>query len=88
MTDSTDMPIEVNPSALPGQVVSLLRTVLVTLGGYLVGRGLLTNEQMLTVVGAAIPIISGIYGLYVQYSKKKREVVLAEAAPNSVAVVK
>lgn len=87
MTD-TSTPIVVTTGALPATAASVLRYALTTLGGYLVARGWLagdTAEMLTTVILVIAPLV---YGAWLTQHNKARLVTVAEAAPDSVAVVK
>ncbi len=45
------------PAEWPGQVQALARTVLATAGGYLIGKGYLTGQQVVEIAGVGIPLL-------------------------------
>lgn len=76
-------PIEIRESPYRDQLFSAIRVFLVALSAYVAGKGWLPGDLTL----AAIPVIM----LLGQMTLRKRHaqlVVTAEAAPNTVAVVK
>lgn len=88
MSNDTTPPIEISPNQLPGQAGTLLRYILTTVGGYALGKGWI-DDQLLQVLTALITVIAPLaYGMYKTWIHKSQLVVTAEAAPNSVAVVK
>jgi len=46
------------------QVISLLRQILLTLGGALVGKGYVDDATMTMIVGGIVAIVTGLWGLY------------------------
>lgn len=81
-------PIQVTASALPAQTGAAVRALLIALGGYMAGKGWIDAN----VATAAVPVIM-IVGpaLWGQVTARRRHATLvtaANAAPDSVAVVK
>lgn len=84
-----DTPIQVDPNQIPAGAATLLRYALTTIGTVMVTRGLLpAGSDVNAIVGAALVIISTLYGLWKTYDNKQKLVTVATAAPNRVAVVK
>ena len=87
MDKDTTPPLVVTDSTLEGQIATLARYLLTTIGGFALGRGWINDEalQLLTLlVTVAAP---AAWGIWKTYTAKKRQIVLAEAAPDNVAVV-
>lgn len=94
-----ERPIEVNPSTLPAQLASAMRVVTVLVGGatavigFLSARDLLgliqylRSDEFLPVAGAASAAAAFLYGQWKLRHERKKLVVSADAAPNSVAKV-
>jgi len=81
-------PIIVNSDPTVAQLGVAIRYALTMLGGYLVGKGWLDGD-LLQVLLAIVPVVGpALYAFYRQHTVKQREVQLAAAAPDSVAVVK
>lgn len=78
--------IEVSQGTLP--LAAAARYLIVTLGSFAVGRGWVDAEQLPGIATAIVTIGTALYGLYRTYRTKSDLVTTAEAAPNSVAVVK
>jgi hypothetical protein len=79
--------ITVSSTPLPTAIASALRTVVGLVGSYLVGAGYVQADKLdglvtITVTGATIA-----YGLYRAYENRRKLIVTAEAAPDSVATV-
>jgi len=78
-------PIQVNPNQLPGIAGTILRGGLI----YAVAKGILPDwidpDQ---VVSTLLAVLTLVYASYRTYKNKAHLVTAAEAAPNSVAVVK
>lgn len=89
MSDTpVDSPIVVNPNPLPAQALVAVRSLLILAGGIAVGRGWLTNEQLSILVGAILVLGPIIYQQFASRRNTAKLATLAEAAPNTVAVVK
>jgi hypothetical protein len=88
MPDTFDVPIEVHASPVPDQLWAGLRTAVVAVSTFAIGRGWIQSDTavMLTAVaGVLFPIIMG------QLKTRKRAKQLAvtsAASPDNVAVVK
>lgn len=92
MASQPTLPIEVNASATNAIIGAVVRYLLQTAGGILVARGFLdqpTADSIILQLGGVlltvIPLAWGAIRAKLTHSEK---VVLADAAPNSVAVVK
>lgn len=81
-------PIQVGESALPNTLAATLRYVIVAALTFAVGRGWLDGENIEGIVGVLIALITAGYGLYRTWRTRKNLSITAEAAPNSVAVIK
>jgi len=83
-----DPPIMVNPSALPDQTMVAIRVILIFFGGIAVQRGWMSNEEMLSLVGALLVIGPTIWAILSARKNKAEKVVMADALPNYIAQVK
>ncbi len=91
MTETTmeiKKPIVVNSSAIPANVLTLVRYALMAIGAFLVSKGYFTEEAVNDLVGALLMLISTGYGLYATQRSHDTKVVLADRAPDRFAVVK
>lgn len=84
----TDKPIEVSDSSLPATIAAGVRYIVAMGVTALVSSGVIPAEQAEGIIGIGIAIATVAYGLWKTNRTKKQLVVTAEAAPNSVAVVK
>lgn len=86
-----EKPIEVSASPIPAQVMAALRTILIALGSYLTGRGILTEGDIAT-LGVVLPALATVatfvWSQWATNRNAKKLAVVAEAAPNTVAVTK
>lgn len=57
-----------------------LRYILLAVGGFAVGKGWVTNEQMLQLVGAIGVLGSAAWGLYVKYGTRAVPKAVSERA--------
>lgn len=88
MTDPTETPIVVNPNPVPSQVWIAIRDVLKIGGGLLVARGLVSDGQLETLLGAVLVLGPVIWSQIRARADRAKLTVLAEAAPNTVGQVK
>lgn len=89
MATNVDDPIVVNgTSSVPNVIGAVLRYAGTALGSFALAKGWLTADSLPQVVGAVVAIGSALYGVILTHFNKKKIVAIAEAAPNSVAVVK
>lgn len=86
--DATDEPIVVNGMVLPATLAAALRYGIALLLPYLVSKGVIPEGSTESILTYALVIATVAYGLWKTYKAKAQLVVTAEAAPNSVAVVK
>jgi hypothetical protein len=88
MVNDVTPPIEVNDGTMIGTVGTLLRYLVTSVGGYALGKGWIDNELLQILTGLVTVGLPLAYGVYKNYVHKTQLLVTAEAAPNSVAVVK
>lgn len=81
-------PIVVNPNPVPAQVWIAVRDVLKIGGGLLVARGVVSDAELETILGALLIIGPVVWSQIRARRDREKLTVVAEAAPNSVAVVK
>lgn len=81
-------PIIVNGSIVPAALFTLLRQLVLTASGYLLGKGALDGE--VAEAAAWLLIFAGTlaYGQFKGWLERRQLIAVAEAAPDSVAVVK
>jgi hypothetical protein len=80
--------IIVSSTPLPTAVASAIRTFIGLAGSYLVGAGYVQADKLDGLITIAVTGITIAYGLYKSYENRRKLIVTAEAAPDSVAVVK
>lgn len=65
------------------QITSIVRQILLALGGFVVGKGWVDNETMVTIAGALSIIIASVWALWTRTDK---QIVASAAAKVSVPV--
>lgn len=85
-TDTTP-PIIVTDSTIEGQLATLARYLLTTVGGFALGKGWIDGEALQLLTGLLTVALPTAWGIWKTYTAKKRQIVLAEAAPAAVAQV-
>lgn len=85
-TDTTP-PIVVTDSTIEGQITTLARYLLTTVGGFALGKGWIDGEALQLLTALLTVALPTGWGIYKTYTAKKRQIVLAEAAPEHVATV-
>ncbi len=80
-------PIVVNPSALPSLVGVAVRYAAALLAGWLIRRGVITDNDEALVEGLALALAAVGYAGWRAWKVKAQTVQLARAAPDHVAVV-
>jgi hypothetical protein len=88
MATAPELPIEVGPSAVPDTAKAAGRYLVATAVAFAVGKGWVDAENAEGIVTAGVGLIAIGWGLYATFRRKSQLVVTADAAPNSVAVVK
>ena len=88
MTIDVDKPIVVSGAVLPSTLAAALRYIVALALPFLIERGILPAESTEGVIAIVITIATVAYGLWKTHQRKAQLVTVAEAAPNSVAVVK
>lgn len=83
-----EKPIEVNEMVLPTTLAAALRYGVAILGTMAVSKGWVDADNVDGIATLLITATTVSYGLWKTHRRKKQLVVVAEAAPNSVAVVK
>lgn len=81
-------PIEIDPNSLPGQIAALARYLLTAGGAFALGRGWIDGDLLAFVTGLVTVAAPTVYGMWKTHQNKKLTVVLADALPNTKAVVK
>ena len=79
-TDFTPTTVDPNPSATPSVVATLIRSVLISVGGILVTKGYIDATTLQSVVGALLIIGPAIWGV-VQKLQAHEKLKAAIAAP-------
>jgi len=67
------------------QIISLVRQILLTLGGSLVGKGYVDDATMTMIVGGIVSLVTGFWGLYAR--REKGLIVSAAAQPSVCKIV-
>ena len=88
MSNDLTPPIEVTNETTTTTLASALRTLLVAIGSFAVGRGWVEAENVEGIVTLAVTLGTAGYGVFKAYTRKRQLIVTADAAPNTVAVVK
>lgn len=87
MTNDITPPLVVTDSTLEGQVATLVRYLLTTIGGYALGQGWIDNDLLALLTGLLTVAVPTAYGIYKTYTSKVRLIKAASAAPEYVAQV-
>lgn len=87
MTIDADKPIIVNGAVLPSTLAAALRYAIALGGPLLIQRGILPADSLEGVTTIIVTAATVGYGLWKTHQRKSQLVTVAEAAPNSVAVV-
>jgi hypothetical protein len=89
VTDNRDtQPMIIDPSSVPGQVFALARYMLASFGSFALGRGWIDGDALQFLTGLLTVAAPAAYGVWKAWSNKRKLVIVAEAAPDSVAQVK
>lgn len=83
-----DKPIQVSEQTLPATLAAGVRYLVATGVAALVSSDIIPAESAEGIIGIGIAIATVAYGLWKTNRAKKQLIVTAEAAPNSIAVVK
>lgn len=88
MTDTSNTPIVVDPNPLPDQVLVAVRALLQIVGTALVTRGLASSGEVEAVIGALLVIGPFVWAQIRARRNTEKLTVLAQAAPDRIAVLK
>jgi uncharacterized membrane protein YebE (DUF533 family) len=80
-------PITVNANSLPSVLQTIIGSAAGMLGGFLVGRGWITADQIPQVAGVLMAIGGAAWTAYQAWRNHKKLVITADAAPARVANV-
>lgn len=80
-------PITVTNDTLEGQLTTLGRYLLTTLGGYALGKGWIDSDLLQLLTGLVTIGLPTAWGIWKTYTAKQQAIALAEAAPNTKAQV-
>lgn len=83
-----DKTIEVSGTVLPATIAAGLRVILIVAMPLLVEKGIIPEGSTESAVAYVIAAATFAYGIYRTFTNKQKLIATAEAAPNSVAVVK
>ena len=88
MTEFTPDPIKVTESAMPAQLMSLVRDALLAATAWAVGKGYIDQATgtQLGIIGMGLATVARRQ--FVTHMAHKKTVMLAAAVPNSIAVVR
>ena len=84
----TDTPIVVNSDPTPSMIWGAVRVLLGAAGGWFVAKGYLDSETLNAVIGAIVVLAPAVWVAILNRRNTKQKAILADAAPNTVAVVK
>jgi hypothetical protein len=92
MSDATPTPIIVNASPTPAQIAAGIRQAVLVIGTIagMLGYGQFAGKlsPILTILGPLSVVISYAWGQWVTRRSEQDKAVLANAAPNSIGVVR
>ena len=80
MTDVTP-PIVVDPNELPSDLGAGVRYIAMMIAGWLVSRGVLSDQEVPLLIGIVMAVTSFGYAIYRKRGKKAQAVALARSAP-------
>lgn len=83
----TNQPIIVNDGTAGASLGATLRYLLTAAGSFAIGKGWVTGETMQAITALVTVVAPTVWGIYRALSNKKKLIVAADAAPNSVARV-
>lgn len=83
-----DKPIVVSGSSTPTSAWTLVRYVLVFLGGLAVAKGVLpVDTDINALIGTVAAAASALFGVYQSWKNNEQKKMMAKAVPDSVAKV-
>jgi hypothetical protein len=82
----TDL-ITVSDNTLEGQVATLARYLLTSIGGFALGKGWIDGDVLQLLTGLLTIGLPTAYGIWKTYRAKQLQIALADAAPNTKAQV-
>lgn len=88
MTDFTPPRIEIDPSPKNDQIGAAVRSLLLAVGGFVVGKGWLDANIMSAFVGLIMVAWPAVWAFLKATHNKAVTVELARAAPDDMAIVK
>lgn len=80
-------PVTVPASPVPDTTITLIRYILVTIGGVFVSKGWISDADLSSIIGAALIIIPTLYGVIRSHRNHKIQKKMANALPDCVARV-
>ena len=83
-----DEPIHVGASALPQNLMALLRDALLAATAWGIGKGYIDQVTGTQIVGVGLAIATIAWRQFVTYRVHQKLVTTANASPNTVAIVK
>lgn len=81
------MTIQVTDNTLEGQVATLARYLLTSVGGFALGKGWIDSDVLQLLTGLVTIAAPTAYGIWRTFKNKELAIKLASAAPNEKAVV-
>jgi len=84
MSNDTTPPILLDNSTVPGQIFTLLRYIVATVGGYALGKGWLDSDGLEVLMGFATIVIPTAYGIYKSHVHKKQLLTVEPAVPDTL----
>ncbi|MFN3473583.1 MAG: hypothetical protein ACK4ZW_06005 [Blastomonas sp.] len=82
-----DNPIIVTDNTLEGQIGTLLRYLVTSLGGFALGKGWIDGEALQFFTGLMTVALPTAYGIWKTYTGKQKLIATAQSAPDYVAQV-
>lgn len=74
-------------STTTSTILAVVRYLMVALGGVLVAKGYLTDEQLNDIVGGLLVLIPAMWGAYLTWRNNNQKKQMARALPDSIAQV-
>lgn len=80
-------PILVSDQTTTPPVFAALRYALTAVGGWLIGKGYITDDTLEMLMALVTVVAPTVYGVWLSFRNKQKLITTADAAPNSVAKV-
>jgi ABC-type nickel/cobalt efflux system permease component RcnA len=80
-----EKPILVPSSSIPLSITTLLRYLVVALGGYLVAKGFVSKEEWIEIASAILIIVPTLWGMVATVRNNQQKKLMASHLPDSIA---